>query len=395
MILRTEPGTAGDWTVAAVGEAVLALPGTSAESDDLIARLAGPDGFRAALERIVVRGISAAPDFALVDFAAGVVRVVLRGPAEVEAAAGADVRAERISGAGVTTWTERVLEGVEELRLRVPGSSWTLGAGAGAGGASAVVSGAAMPSASAAPGRPVAREDAAPHATLAPPRDEPLAAAPMPVTAVPPAPPEAATAETIGSTDAGSPRDAGIDAGTGPDADPDAEPYAFLFGDTVYRTIGGADVRIPNPDPARPGDHDGRTVLVDELVAHEQGDLPAAPPAVGPVLALQLPDGALEPLDAPLLVGRAPSDPGHDASGGTPRLVTIASDDKDISRTHARIEVAGGAVVVTDLDSRNGTSVTLPGGVPRTLRAGEPAVVLPDTVIDLGGGVVITVRESA
>ena len=370
MILRTEPGTAGDWTVAAVGEAVLALPGTSVESDDLIARLAGPDGFRAALERIVDRGISAAPDFALVDLAAGVVRVVLRGPAEVEAtAAGAGARAERISGAGVTTWTERVLEGVEELRLRVPGSSWTLGAGAG----STIVGGAATPGASAAPGRPVAREDAAPHATLAPPRDEPV---PVPV-------PVPATATPAGG--------AGID--PGPDPDPDAEPYAFLFGDTVYRTVGGADVRIPNPDPARPGDHDGRTVLVDELEAHEQGELPAAPPTAGPELALQLPDGALEPLDAPLLVGRAPSDPG--TSGGTPRLVTIASDDKDISRTHARIEVAGGAVIVTDLDSRNGTSVTLPGGVPRTLRAGEPAVVLPDTVIDLGGGVVITVRESA
>jgi hypothetical protein len=103
----------------------------------------------------------------------------------------------------------------------------------------------------------------------------------------------------------------------------------------------------------------------------------------------------VEPLSAPLLVGRSPSDPGHDASGGVPRLVVVAAGDKDISRTHARIEVAGGVVVVTDLDSKNGTSVTMPGAAPRRLRAGEPAVVLPDTVIDLGGGVTMTVRETA
>jgi len=324
MILRTDPA-AGGWTVIAVGETVLAVP-DRARADDLAPRLTEPDGFRAVLERLVSGGISAAPDFALVDARGGIVRIVLRGATEVVAGA------ERISGVGVTTWTERVLELAGELRLVVPGSSWTLAVG-----------GPVTPPVLRDP--PPVREDAAPHATLAPP----------------PA---------------------------------DEEPYAFLFGDTVYRTAGGLDVRIPNPDPARPGDHDGRTVLVDELEAHDQGELPSAPTARGPVLALELPGGAVEPLTAPLLVGRAPSDPGLDASGGPPRLVRIAADDKDISRTHARIEVAGGAVVVTDLDSKNGTSVTMPGSAPRKLRAGEPSVVLPDTLIDLGGGVTMTVRET-
>jgi len=335
MILRTDPAQ-GDWSVVAVGEVVLAVPGRD-RADDLAARLAGPDGFRAALERLASGGISAAPDFALIDASDGIVRLVLRGAAEVVAGV------ERVSGAGVTTWTERVLEHAGELRLTVPGSSWTL-----------VVGGAAPVAAPQDP--PPVREDAAPHATLAPPQDH---------AAAPPAEPAA-----------------------------DPEPYAFLFGETVYRTVGGIDVRIPNPDPARPGDHDGRTVFVDELPAREQGELPSAPVARESVLALELPGGVVEPLTAPLLVGRSPSDPGRDASGGAPRLVTIAADDKDISRTHARIEVAGGAVVVTDLDSKNGTSVTMPGSAPRRLRAGEPSVVLPDTLIDLGGGVTMTVRES-
>jgi hypothetical protein len=365
MILRTDPASAGDWAVAAVGDAVVALA-DAVRLDELVARLGGPDGFRLALDALVSAGITSAPDFALLQASGGTVRVVLRGDAEVEAAG------ERVTGAGVTTWSERVLDGVDRLRLRVPGSVWVLQPGEGAATsapapvpvapANAATPPADPPAAEpvpipvvAAPPRPIAREDVPPHTTLAPLRedDEPAAEAPV---------------ETS--------------------ADPD-EPYAFLFGDTVYRTVGDAVVH------ARPGDHDGRTVLVDELEAHEQGELPATSVASGPGLVLDMPGGSVEPIDAPLLVGRAPSDPGHDASGGPPRLVTIAADDKDVSRTHARIEVAGGAVVVTDLDSKNGTSVTLPGTAPRKLRAGEPAVVLPGTVVDLGGGVTMTVREDA
>jgi hypothetical protein len=378
MILRSEPGTTGEWTVVAVGDAVLASP-QAAAVDDLAVRLAGPDGFRAALETLVRDGIAAAPDFALIDAQDGVVRVVLRGAAELEAGA------ERISGSGVTTWTERVLEGVGELRLHVPGSTWALGI-AGAPSAAPAPAPATVPVVAVAM-EPAAEPEAV--AEIAEPEPEPVAA-PEPVaepepevphvTLAPPADdPELPAAEPVPAP--------------GPVPAPDTD-YAFLFGDTVYRTAGGADVRIPNPDPERPGDHDGRTVLVEELEAHEQGELPAAPVAAGPVLHLVLPDGATEPLTTPVLVGRSPSDPGHDASGGIPRLVTIASGDKDISRTHARVEVAGGAIVVTDLDSKNGTSVTMPGAAPRRLRAGEPAVVLPDTVIDLGGGVTMTVREA-
>ena len=354
MILTTVPETSAEWTVVVVGDAVLALP-DRAETAELAARLAGADGFRAALEGLVSRGIAAAPDFALVDVCGGVVRVVLRGPAEVESGA------ERVSGDGVATWTERVLEGVGELRLRVPGSTWAVSVTPVAGPAPAA-------------------EDAVPHATLAPPRDETVPDETMPG--------ETAPDETV------------------PEG---GERYAFLFGDTVYRTADGADVRIPNPDAASPGDHDGRTVLVDELEpglpvhgpavrsTPAPSPVPAlsAAPAPGAAYALVLPGGAVEPLTAPLLIGRSPSDPGRDASGGIPRPVTIGAGDKDISRTHVRVEVAGGAVVVTDLDSKNGTIVTLPGTAPRTLRAHEPAVVLPDTVIDLGGGVTMTVTETA
>ena len=110
---------------------------------------------------------------------------------------------------------------------------------------------------------------------------------------------------------------------------------------------------------------------------------------LGPTLQLERADGTREALNRPVLVGRSPAASGS-ASGA--RLITIL-DDPDISRTHLRIAVEGDAVVVTDLGSKNGSIITLPGGAPRKLRASEPTVVLPGTLIDLGGGTTFTVRE--
>ncbi len=64
-----------------------------------------------------------------------------------------------------------------------------------------------------------------------------------------------------------------------------------------------------------------------------------------------------------------------------------------ISRNHAQFTVEGGTVVVTDLHSRNGTHIVLPGKSPQKLRQGEPTAVIVGTVIDLGGGVTFTVSE--
>ncbi len=90
-----------------------------------------------------------------------------------------------------------------------------------------------------------------------------------------------------------------------------------------------------------------------------------------------------------MLVGRAPSAP---AGGPASRLVRLEGDG-DISRNHARVAVEGGTVVVTDLGSRNGTIVRIPGRPAQKLREGEPTPVLVDTVIDFGGGIEVSVRE--
>jgi hypothetical protein len=76
-----------------------------------------------------------------------------------------------------------------------------------------------------------------------------------------------------------------------------------------------------------------------------------------------------------------------------PRLLTVGKSDPDISRNHVRFTVEGGTVVITDLHSRNGTVMSLPGRPPQKLREGEPTSALAGTVVDLGGGIRITVTE--
>jgi hypothetical protein len=82
------------------------------------------------------------------------------------------------------------------------------------------------------------------------------------------------------------------------------------------------------------------------------------------------------------------------SGGSVPKLIAIPGD-QDISRNHVQFAVEGDTVVVTDLHSRNGTSVVLPGKAPQLLRQGEPTSVLVGTIVDLGGGVTITVKEQS
>ncbi|MES1212699.1 MAG: hypothetical protein ABUT11_04040, partial [Leifsonia sp.] len=312
MILQSHPSGDDGWLVVTGAARVLALPaGESARVEALVERLLQADGFRAALESLVSAGIASAPPFALLDGDTEVLRVVLRGDAVVTATVhGAEVT---FSGQGMSTWTERVLEGATAVELTVPGSTWTIALDA--------------------PRQAAATHEVAVAADPIRPAD-PVPAAETAVdgetTLVPGAPPQPVLDE--------------------PDADPDSEAYDFLFGDTIYRTQAGVSVRIPNPDPQRPGDHDGQTMLADDLGLRGRAapvDLIVADPApslpLGPALQLERADGSRESLSRPVLIGRAPTAGGAGAGSGTgaePRLITIL-DDPDISRTHLRVAVEG------------------------------------------------------
>jgi hypothetical protein len=188
-----------------------------------------------------------------------------------------------------------------------------------------------------------------------------------------------------------------------------AGEYDNLFDATVVRSVQDAAVRPPSEEevaadaaaesePEPDGDHDGMTVMSGDLAARraarKAGGVasPPAPPA-SPRYALALSTGGEEPLAGSAIVGRSPS-VSKVSGGSVPKLIAIPGD-QDISRNHVQFAVEGDTVVVTDLHSRNGTSVVLPGKSPQLLRQGEPTSVLVGTIVDLGGGVTITVKEQS
>jgi hypothetical protein len=352
---RFVPDAPGAWLVYDLGTLVLALPPEFRAAADAVAAVprTGVPGVLAALKS---SGIADASPFAVLDATADGLHVALRGPATVSAGA------ETLTGLGAEPWLERVLPDTSVVRLTVPGGEWTL-------------TPAVAPTRAAAPPAPPVPLVAAPAPPVA-------AAVPAPAPPVPAALFDDSTEHTeIPDLEVSVP------------APPALEPVASSIGEHDGGTVLVSDL------PARPGQAaEDKTVVVDEIArlrARRSAGLaaPAAPaplPPRAPRVSLVLPDGSREPLDAVVLVGRAPSVP---ADAPKSRLVRLEGDG-DISRNHARVALEGDTVVVTDLGSRNGTIVRIPGRPAQKLREGEPTPVLVGTVIDFGGGVELSIREN-
>lgn len=176
-------------------------------------------------------------------------------------------------------------------------------------------------------------------------------------------------------------------------------PVTIVHADTAADTAADADadavaVAVVETDP---DNHDGYTIMSGDIqkLRHSRKRLGRSAATSAPATAglyLLLPNGIREPLTQPVLFGRSPSV--NKVSGSqVPKLVSLGGVDQDISRNHAQFVVEGDTVVVTDLHSRNGTIIVLPGKSPQKLRQGEPTSVIPGTVVDLGSGITITVCE--
>jgi hypothetical protein len=208
-------------------------------------------------------------------------------------------------------------------------------------------------------------------------------AVPEPVMPSSALPPSALPPEGIDDTVLRGPRSTGF-----PDAD----------ADTILRGIPGAlagsgvprftnqpfmDDTIIRP---RPGVDD--TVLVHRPKA----DAVAAPTSPVP----ELPrygfrvGGENRRLDSVYYIGRSPSMPRSSASR-LPRLVTVRSSTSAVSGTHLEIRQEGDSVVVTDLGSTNGTTVTSPQGKKERMRRGASLAVVPGTKVDIGDGNIIEI----
>ena len=112
----------------------------------------------------------------------------------------------------------------------------------------------------------------------------------------------------------------------------------------------------------------------------------AGPPVViarPPMGRILLSNGLTVELDRSAIIGRNPRVEGA-LGGEVPSTVKI-DGSQALSRSHAMVRLEGWQVMVEDLGSANGTTVTLPGREPRRLREGEPVLIEHGTHLDLGG----------
>ncbi|QNE34532.1 FHA domain-containing protein [Leifsonia shinshuensis] len=397
-MFEVQQATAGEWAVvAAAGRALLVA---QAGREPLLRYLtAVRTGFAETLDALIADGLSRTPAFGLLDTSGEAVLLAVRGlPATVT-----DDGGPRELRAAVSSWLETQVEAASAVTLGEPGGA-TLPVAEGIVRGTALVwtasgDAAAPPRDGGEPAKlsritePVVLEDGALEpVALEPGTLEPVAPEPAPVDQ-PTRVPESTIAEP-----------------------PEREPsgYDHLFGATMMRGIEEAAVRaeqaqeparidLPGfitdsfPSAAAVGDHDGLTVLSGDLPARtpvEAAAEPPAEPAEPPAAAgyrLILPDGRSEPLAGAVIVGRAPSASAFRTLRGA-RPLTLTGVEEDISRSHVAVAVEGDTVVVTDLHSRNGTLIVLPGKSPQKLRAGEPTTVVAGTVVDLGSGATLTVE---
>lgn len=382
------PDPSGAWVAALRAGTLLVLPAArGGDIDALWPELGSAGTATRVIDRLTADGVTSAPGFALVvrEHGAASVRVVVRGPITVR------VDGDAVSGSGVATWSERAFDGPAAVSVAVDdvvvaadaaGSrfpivegvvaasvvDWTFGGTGAAQPATDVPEFAAVPPTPQAPQAPLDLPDAVER-------------------------PDERTMVPVEDTVVGFSRTERPRIGVG---DASADPPAPVAAATPARAVASTTTIIPPPGltggPVL-GDHDGLTVAASDIRRMREAreaDRARSGPGAGDAraderLALRMPDGSFEPIAGELLLGRAPA-VGRVPGSRMPRPVVIGAGDPDISRTHLRVAVEGGTAVVTDLESRNGTQVVAPGQPPMRLRPSEPTPVLPETVIDLGGG---------
>ena len=391
--------------------------------------------------------ITALPAFAVALAEGAAVRIAVRGDFafEVEGAT-----TEHVSGAGVTTWTERVVPGA----VRVTLTATETGASApaefeivdGIVLAAAIVwdASARTPAPALAP-EPIPATPvpipAAPEPIPAAP--EPIPAAPeptpvVPVGAVPPAvdvrpvppvtpvvplapeaPPAAPSVPglidsravlSIADAETLLPFDSALSArpdAAGDDAHAPTADFDASMGATIIRSgetaVPGADTGAP-ASPAPAGDHDGETISLAQAramrgaaafrVPADSVPSPLAPPRPPAPGRVRVSTGQVLPLDRTVVIGRRPR---STRVSGTdlPHLVAVDSPQQDISRSHVELRVEGESIVATDLRTTNGTTLLRPGADPVRLHPGEATVVVFGDVLDLGDGITVAIEAPA
>jgi len=142
-------------------------------------------------------------------------------------------------------------------------------------------------------------------------------------------------------------------------------------------------VAAANPDAPNQSSSQGTDAL-------QASAAPAPSPAAASTYRFTVNSHEPIELDRPAHIGRRPSLP-RVPQRVRPRLVRVPSPKQEVSSTHLEVRQEGASVILTDLRSTNGTTVTMPGATPRALRPGESLVVTPGTVVDIGDGNVLEI----
>ena len=295
-------------------------------------------------------------------------------------------------GAGeVTTWSERVAEGADEVTIRVVGTPWTPEL------ALPVVSGVVRAWVVRVP--LVARDAVVVPVAEPAGLDAGLAGLDDDIVPTPDSVPVARDlidhVPAAGDLSAASRRELDAAWNLSGAAEVVAEAEAALETGSLGRV----------EDTVIPDDHDGMTILSSDLQTIRNqlpswaGDEVPGPfrvtaPQLAPPAKLVLSTGQVVAVDRSVLLGRAPQ-VSRVTNRDLPRLVTLPSPQQDISRTHAEVRADGDDVLVTDLHSTNGTLVTRPGDAARQLTPGEATIIEHGEVVDLGDGVTFTVERGA
>ena len=102
-----------------------------------------------------------------------------------------------------------------------------------------------------------------------------------------------------------------------------------------------------------------------------------------PLGVLRLSTGDVVTLDRSVLLGRAPRLSESHSAADRPHVVKVPSPERDVSRNHVEVVLEGWHVLIRDLGTTNGTTVSLPGESPVRLRANDQQVLAPGSIVSM------------
>lgn len=108
-----------------------------------------------------------------------------------------------------------------------------------------------------------------------------------------------------------------------------------------------------------------------------------------PKWVLEFESGSTLRIDTPVTVGRAPRDDGE------ARPIPLPSPTREVSGSHARLAGNRDSLLLTDLNSTNGTIVTAAGERPQIIHGGRSHELRVGDRVDFGDGNIAVVARSA